>query len=624
MNEASTSDRRGLRAWLASFGRQGSAPPGPSGRALELLEASSDSPEVGENSRVRVIFDGALYNRDELRAQLADAPCPELTDADLVSRAYQRWGEDVVARLKGIFALVIEDRPRDLLLCARDPLGIRPLFHADLGGTVLLSPSVDALRGHAGVSPEINRASLVDRLTRHWPAGEETCLTHVRRIPPGHVLRVGTHDRRVYRYWDPLPADGSIQWIADDEVQERFVDLLGRAVMRCVAPGPAGVYVSGGLDSSMLAMVVADLSRKQGWAPPCALSLAFSEADREEPTRQRGLAAALGLFQVQLPFEEAVSPEGTLSAALAMTRSMPAPLTVIWRPALERLALLGREQGCRVVLAGDGADEWLWENPIVAADLLTSLHLVGLYRLWRIYARSYHFSSREAFRLVLWRSGAKQLLRDARDAAVAGLGAPRPPAAAMRAATPPPWVAPDPALRSQLRERLEAACIRDAMGPRPGHYYLRDTRSRLESADKWFREEETFLVGQRTGVPVREPFWDPDLIEFLVRVPPRARSIDGLAKALVRRPLTERFPGLGFEAQRKSNLGLAFMSVLEAQAGAARQAMGGLPTLVDLGVVDRDGVRVLLDDVLGGKSHRDRLGWAWELLNLEAWARAHR
>ena len=57
-------------------------------------------------------------------------------------------------------------------------------------------------------------------------------------------------------------------------------------------------------------------------------------------------------------------------------------------------------------------------------------------------------------------------------------------------------------------------------------------------------------MGRRTGVPVREPFWDPDLIELLVRVRPAARSADGLAKALVRRPLTGRFPGLGFERQR--------------------------------------------------------------------------
>ena len=114
-------------------------------------------------------------------------------------------------------------------------------------------------------------------------------------------------------------------------------------------------------------------------------------------------------------------------------------------------------------------------------------------------------------------------------------------------------MAPDPTLRAQVVERLEASYAEMRSDPGTDGYYLRDTRSRLESADKWFREEETFLVGQRQGMPVREPFWDPDLIEFLVRVRPRARSAGGLAKALVRRPLAGRFPGLGFESQRKSN-----------------------------------------------------------------------
>jgi asparagine synthase (glutamine-hydrolysing) len=619
----------GSAAWLAAFRGQGSAP-GQTGRGLELLEAPLDwTPSVTDSPSCRIIFDGVLYNQAELRQEFAEHLPGEPKDADLVGEAYRRWGEDAIAHLKGVFALIIADRVRDLLLCARDPLGIRPLFYAEDERVLLLSPSIETLLEHPGVSAELNRACLVDRLMKRWPAGDETYFNRVRRVPPGHVMRLSGHDRRVYRYWNPLPTDGPMEWIPDDEAQERFDALLGQAVARCLIPGPAGIYLSGGLDSSRLAMVATDLGRQQGGAPPCALSLVFSQTDRDEAARQRALAAQLGLSQVQVPFEDAVGSEGTLGAALEMTRSMPAPLALIWRPALQRLALEGRARGCRVVLAGDGADEWLSENPIIAADLLRSLDLAGLYRLWRIYARSYHFSRREAFRIVLWRYAAKHLLPDVGYAAATRLGArhlgrQRWRSAALRAAASPPWVAPDPALRAQVVERLEASYVRVETGPRPDSYYLRDTRSRLDAADKWFREEETFLVGQRIGIPIREPFWDPELISLLVRVRPGARSAGGLAKALVRRPLSRRFPNLGFDRQRKSNLGSAFLSVLETEASASRQAMGGLPTLIDLGVIDREQVRVLLDDALAGRSHRGRLGWAWELLNLEAWTRAHR
>ena len=131
-------------------------------------------------------------------------------------------------------------------------------------------------------------------------------------------------------------------------------------------------------------------------------------------------------------------------------------------------------------------------------------------------------------------------------------------------------------------------------------------------------------MGRRTGVPVREPFWDPDLIDLLVRVRPQARSTDGLAKALVRRPLARRFPELGFERQRKSWMGRALQSVLESQTVAARQAVGPLRNLVELGVIDDRQLAAVTEDALAGRASRWRLGWAWEALNLEAWTRAHR
>jgi asparagine synthase (glutamine-hydrolysing) len=612
-------------SWLAVVRMPGSQwPP-----TLELLETPTDeSPSMTRGSGHCILFDGVLYDRGALREQLAGRLPVDPTDADLLAQAYDRWGEDLVGRLRGIFALIVTDDARDLVLCARDPLGIRPLFYAEVGQTLLVSPSVETLLRHPGVSTELNRASLVARLTKRWPAMDETYFRHVRRVLPGHVLRVRGADRRVSRYWNPVPVDGPAAWIPDDEAPARFETALERAVARCLDGGPAGIYMSGGLDSSMLAMVAADLCRDQGLNPPRGLSLLFS-ADRAEAAVQQGVTAALGLPQRQVLFEEAAGPEGTLGAALAMTRALPAPLALMWRPALQHLAAIGREHGCRVILAGDGADEWLWVNPILAADLLGSLDLPDLYRLWRTYSRSYHFSGRQAFRIVVWHYGIKQLVPDAYRAAAVRLGAARlvrrrRRALAMRNAGSPPWITPDPALRAEMLERLEAAYARKAAGPKNESYYLRDTRSRLDAPETWLREEETFLVGRRTGVPVREPFWDPDLIELLVRVRPAARSADGLAKSLVRRPLTGRFPGLGFERQRKSNLGAALLSVLETQARSARQAMGELRALVDLGVIDGDQVRVLMDDALAGRSHRYRLGWVWEFLNLEAWTRAHR
>ena len=125
----------------------------------------------------------------------------------------------------------------------RDPGGVHSLFFAEVGPrTSLLSPSLQTLLAHADVSTERNRATLVARLTRRWwLAPEETYFTHVRRVLPGHVTRFSGSDRRVYRYWNPVPVDGTIEWVPDDEAPERFEALLGQVVARGLALGPAGV-----------------------------------------------------------------------------------------------------------------------------------------------------------------------------------------------------------------------------------------------------------------------------------------------------------------------------------------------------------------------------------------------
>jgi asparagine synthetase B (glutamine-hydrolysing) len=613
-----TSDRALDAAWLAAFG------PG-----LELIGAPAHwAPSIIESPSGRIIFDGVLHNQVELRRALGAHDQGGSSDAELVGEAYRAWGEAAVRRLRGVFALIIADTAREDLLCARDPAGVHPLFYVEVGRRILLSPSVAILLAEEGVSTELNRATLVARLTRRWLAPEETYFSSVRRVPAGHVVQVGRDGRRVYRYWTPVPVDRPIEWIPDDEAPERFEAALSQSIARILALGPGGLYMSGGLDSSMLAMISADLCRRRGWPAPLGLSLLFSLSDLDEARVQRGVATQLALPQIQLPFDEAAGPRGTFAAALEMTRTLPAPLALIWRPALMRLALDGRERGCRVILAGDGGDEWLWDNPIQAADLLRALDVPGLYRLWRIYARSYHFSPSEAFRIVMWRCALKPVIPQVWRRAALAAGARRlvlrrGRVNAIRTAASPSWVAPDPTLRAQVAERLEESYARRATAPRTESFYLRDTRSRLDAPEKWFRDEETFLIGRRTGVSVREPFWDPDLIELLVRVRPQARSARGLAKALVRRPLARRFPGLGFEHQRKSWLGRALLSVLTTQTAAAREIVGPLRALEDLGVVDGRQLGALLDESLAGNGPAWQLVWAWEVFNLEEWARVH-
>jgi len=616
--------------WLAAFREERPSVNDGRKERLHLLESSADwSPSVTQRQTGCVIFDGILHNRAELAALFPGAVSLELSDADLVWHAYGRWGEDVPRKLKGIFALVIEDAARDLVLCARDPLGMYPLFYAEVGRTLLLSPTVEALLKRPGVSTEINRALLVDYLTRRWPVNDETYFAGVKRVPPGHIMKVGRSGRQVSRYWNPIPDGRRIDWIPDGEVQCRFEVLLEQAVARCLAPGPAGVYLSGGLDSSTVATVAADLSRREGQALPSGLSLSFPGLACDDTDTQRAVTGRLGLSHVSLPYDEAAGPEGTLAAGLAMTRTLPAPLSLIWRPALSRLARESQELGCRVVLSGDGADDWLLENAFMAVDFVRSLDLAGIYRLCEIYCRSFQFTRQQALSMLLWRYAGRSLLRDSWRAAADRMGAPglvprRWRFPILMRADLPSWIAPDRTLRARVAQRVEERFASGKSSLGIDSYYLRDARSMLDATDRWFMEEESFLVGQRNGIPLRQPFRDPDLIEFLVRVRPLGRSEDGLSKALVRRPLARRFPGLGFDRQRKTNLGEASDAVLSTQLERQWKAVNGVSALAEVGVVDPEGARTMIDQALAGTGSESGPAYAWFILNLEAWVRAHR
>jgi len=603
--------------WLAEFT--------PASRALRLVDGPADgSPSVVESGGCRIIFDGLLHDRFELRERCGNRLAGEPSDAELVREAYELWGRDAVSRLRGNFALIIWDSARDQLLCSRDQLGIQPLFYAETGRTLLLSPSMETLLRHPGVSSDLNRAGLVDHLMGRWLRGEETYFAQIRRLPPGHVLRLERNRREIYRYWDPAPPDGPIDWIPDDQAQERFDALLEQAVGRCLASGPAAINLSGGLDSSTVAMVAADICRSRGQAAPMGLSLVFPGPDHDEAMVQRGVAAVLGLPHVQLPFEDAAGSEGTLAAALAMTRRLPAPLSVIWRPALTRLALRGTETGCRALLTGEGADEWLGVYHSVAADLFRSLDLAGVYRLWRTYARSYPSSRWRELHNTFWQFGARLLLREV----LLGFspfsrvhGALRSRADA-KAAGERPWVAPDAGLRAEMARRLEENRESEKRTPRARSHYMRETRLLLDLPQKWMVHEESFLLARRIGMRFQHPFWDCDLIELLFRVRPRVLMKGGYTKSLIRDRLTHRFPRLGFERQRKSWVGGAFLSVMADQADKARQAIGRPRVLAELGVIDLEQASAFLENPLSGRG-RQWLGAVWNILNLEAWTQSH-
>lgn len=555
---------------------------------------------TAERDGCRVAVEGRLY-------EVEGSPSEHVLDL------YLRKGEGAFESLRGEFALAIQDSPNDTFLAARDPVGIYSLFYAEAKGETLVSTSIDGLLARPGVSGELNRAALADHLSNRWPDPGETYFEAVRRLPPGHVLKVRNGAGSTYRYWNPAPADGELTWVERTEL-DRFDELMEQAVVRALELGPSGIFLSGGLDSVSVAAFAADMCRRSGRPDPLALSLVFPDADANEEPVQRGVAADLGLKQVLLPFEDAVGGP-LLETALEPVADWPAPMSNIWFPAYRELTMEGKRRGRRVILTGGGGDEWLGVTPFLAADLMRRLDLRGFLHLWRTMHQSFHLPRRFALRRLLWAFGLRQLL-----AASAARYAP-PVLRAYRRRTQrartPDWVAPDPELRREILARAYAS-----VEPlREQDFYGREGQLTLDHALVSMEMEDLFEQSKRTGVPVRMPYWDADLVDFLYRIPPEFLTETGRQKGFVRQLLQRRFPDLGFDRQRKVLATNFFASVMYDEAPAVWEKLGGASTLAEVGIVDKSGVSFYVNEVLKGSSPGE-LTRVWMLISVEKWVRS--
>ena len=251
------------------------------------------SHSIANDGTCTVLFDGLLHSR---REWLDDFSLPTASDASLVLNAYLRWGEGVLERVKGLFALIVWDGGKDLLLCARDPHGMHPCFYADDAGDLFLSASAQALARHPRIPGTVDRVAIADHLCHRWPKLESTYFDAVRRLPGGYALRIREGRRTVARYWDPIPPGRPIDYISEEEAG-RFAELLDQAVDRCLPGGPAAVYLSGGLDSVSIAALAQEQLRDRDDGPLLALSLVFEHPDANEEDTQRAVATRLGLPQ---------------------------------------------------------------------------------------------------------------------------------------------------------------------------------------------------------------------------------------------------------------------------------------------------------------------------------------
>jgi asparagine synthase (glutamine-hydrolysing) len=506
---------------------------------LSIIDlAGGTQPLSNPRGDVWTVFNGEIFNFVELRAELVAQGHEFRTgsDTEVIVHLYERDGDRFVEQLNGQFAIALWDARRRRLVLARDRVGIRPLYYAQVDGTLWFASEPKALFAARPGTAAVDPNGLVQALTYWAPMDPQTIWKGVESLPPGHIWALESDGRQsLRRYWDwDFPAMGAtVPWRDIDhaagELRERLVDAV-RLQLR--ADVPVGAYLSGGLDSSGIVALV----RSATDTPMRTFSVAFDQPEFDERVQQQAMVRHLGTDHTTLEI-------GSADIGAAFPRLVHHADAPVLRTAAVPLMLLAdsvRAHGYTVVLTGEGADE-----AFAGYDLFKE---AKVRRFWarqpgsrmrpRLLGRLYGYlenspAANPGFAAEFFGQGMQHI----DSPAFAHL--PRWGTSARALA----FLAPD--LREQARRWDPIACMEAAMPPAAASWaplsrdqYV-EARTLLAGYLLASQGDRAAMAG---SIEARFPYLDHTLVEFANRLPPQWKMHGLSEKHVLRKALAGLLP----------------------------------------------------------------------------------
>jgi asparagine synthase (glutamine-hydrolysing) len=525
----------------------------------QMLRATSrnDPPQpVVDRSIARAItFDGRLDNRDQLLHELSGHDRLSGDDASLVLSAYDAWGPACASRLLGDFAFALWDSRTRSVFCARDVMGVKPLYYCLVPQAFAVASELRQVLASGIVHPEPNEAMVAEYLSASIQSHTETLYRGVMRLPAAHTMTVSETGVAVQRYWRLDPSN-DVVCCSDDEYAERFAEVFGSAGSSRRRGGPSAFFLSGGLDSSSVVVTAA-----QNGDAIDTFSMVFPGFPALDETRYiDDVIASCGAVPhvVALP---TAGPTVTRTNIARRGDVADLPCDAIGETLLDAM----RARGMRVVLSGHGGDHAFAGSIYHYADLLRDRDYVGFARqLWADARTPDNGWS-------LW----DPLLCGVRPLLAPGLRRALRPFARRVGLVPggPDWIEPSLAARVSLADRLRPPAI----DVEPASF---GRRTALENyASGWF-----YLVNEMIdcraaeyGLDERHPFLDRRVVEFAVGIPEAQRWRGRETKYVVRRAIDSLPPSV------RSRVDKADFTPCVVDAFAA---LGGVSALRQLRIAD--------------------------------------
>lgn len=322
-------------------------------RRLSIVDlATGKQPISNEDDTLWIVYNGEIYNHASLRERLESAGHRYKThsDTETILHLYEEHGSDCLRLLRGMFAFAIWDTKKRRLFMARDRLGIKPFYYALTPQSLIFGSEIKTILACESINPRFDRAQLREYLAFGYLSGAETFYEGIRKLMPGHYAEVGEDGKfEISQYWD-LPAPEHSDKSEKHYVQgyrQRLEDCVNSHLMSDV---PIGVFLSGGLDSSVVAALMTKVRRQ----PVETFSVGYTENEYSELPFARIVAQHIGSRH----HEVNVSCQDFFAALPTLIWHEDEPVAWPSSVALYFVARLAREH-VKVVLTGEGSDETL-------------------------------------------------------------------------------------------------------------------------------------------------------------------------------------------------------------------------------------------------------------------------
>lgn len=324
-------------------------------RRLSIMDLSpkGHQPMHSTNGRISVIFNGEIYNHQELRNEISDYSFFSDCDTEVIIAAYLKWGIDFVHKINGMFAIALLDRENDTVYLIRDRIGKKPLYYyKDGGGNVVFGSELKAVLCSALFKREINLDVIGRFLYRNYIISPDTIYNNTYKLEPGAIMEISGDFIKNYKYWDIASKYNDLKnnyTLSYEDAKEELKGLLRNAIAkRMIADVPVGAFLSGGYDSSLVCAIAQELSRER----IKTFAIGFYEKKFDEAVYAKQIAQALGTDHEELYIDE----QDMLNVLESIPYYYDEPFADSSQIPTMLVSELAKEK-VSVVLSGDGGDE---------------------------------------------------------------------------------------------------------------------------------------------------------------------------------------------------------------------------------------------------------------------------